>query len=63
MALPSAHACGICGAPNAPWGYRLPGLLSDLPPGKRSYLWACTDHRPEAAARQQAATIITKHEV
>lgn len=49
------HPCAVCGVPGAPYGYRLPGLLSALPAGRRSYLWVCRDHRAEAEARQAAA--------
>lgn len=56
----SGHRCGICSAENAPWGYRLPGLLSDLPANRRLYLWACTDHRAQAEARQHRATTISR---
>lgn len=52
----SDHPCGICGATPAPHGYRLPGLLSDLPENRRGYLWACATHRAEAQARQDRAT-------
>ena len=63
MSAPSlAHACAICGAANAQFGFRLPGRLADLPTGKRGYLWACPDHREQALARQRAATTIAKHE-
>ena len=60
--MAEGHACTICGAANAQYGFRLPGRLADLPKGKRGYLWACPAHRETAAARQQAATTITKHE-
>lgn len=50
------HTCAICGSDRAPWGYRLPGLRSDLPAGKRGYLWVCDDHRDEAERRRDAAS-------
>lgn len=48
------HACFLCGS-SASFGFRLPGLLSELPEGKRGVLWACRDHRGEAERRREAA--------
>lgn len=43
-----------CEAP-APWGLRLPGLLSEVPEKYRGYLWHCRAHEAEALARRDAA--------
>lgn len=50
------HTCfhKNCGNP-APYGYGWPGHRSDKPAGKHGYLWACSEHREAAKARQQAA--------
>ena len=40
-----------CDSP-APYGVRLPGLLSDIPEGKRGSLKACIDHIEAAVARR-----------
>jgi len=45
------HACFLCGS-SASFGFRLPGLLSELPEGKRGVLWACREHRGEAERRR-----------
>ena len=55
ISVPHAHACDICGAQNAPYGYRHPGPLHELPPGKRGYLWACEACRDVAEDRRAAA--------
>lgn len=52
----SDHPCGICGATPAPFGFRLPGLIRDLPERRRGYLWACAKHRAVAEDRQARAT-------
>lgn len=57
-----AHRCGICGADRAPFGYRLPGPLSQLPAGKRGTLWACAAHRDAAAQRQANAISIHRRD-
>ena len=49
------HPCSICKATPAPFGYRLAGLLSALPVGRRGYLWACEAHKSDAEARWRAA--------
>lgn len=52
----SDHPCGICGATPAPYGFRLPGPIRDLPDRRRGYLWACALHRAEAEDRHARAT-------
>lgn len=51
--------CAICGAPNAPFGFRPPGLRSELPERLRAYLWTCekAECREAAEARAQAAML------
>lgn len=41
---------------NAPYGFRLPGIRSDLPANKRGYLHACAEHREGAIERREKAT-------
>ena len=47
------HKCAICGSKSAPFGYRLAGLLSQV--SRKSYLWACADHRDDAELRWRSA--------
>lgn len=39
----------------APFGFRWPGLMSEVPDGRRGYLWACKEHIDKAEARRDAA--------
>ena len=48
-----ADYCNICGAANAPFGFRRAGLLSELA-DKRS-LWSCAACIPAAEARWRSA--------
>lgn len=37
----------------APYGFRLPGPMGELPDGLRwKYLWSCREHMDEAEARR-----------
>lgn len=47
--------CIVCRAPNSGFGFRWPGPRKDIPDGKRGYLWACAEHREDAARRRDAA--------
>lgn len=50
-----AGPCFVCGNPAAPFGFGWPGFPRDKPKGKRGYLWACSEHRPDGERRRQAA--------
>ena len=47
-----SRPCAICGGPDAWFGFRLRGRLSELPEGQREYLFACGTCRQEADARK-----------
>jgi hypothetical protein len=49
-------ACHLCGASMGLYGYGWPGPHSKKPQGKRGFLWACAECRPQAEARWSAAT-------
>ncbi|WP_412506190.1 hypothetical protein [Roseovarius sp. SYSU LYC5161] len=50
-----AGPCFVCGTPVAPFGFGWPGPARDKPKGKRGYLWACFEHRPDGERRREAA--------
>lgn len=50
-AMAKCFACDV----DTPLALRLPGILSDLPEGKRGRLPYCADHEREALARRDAA--------
>ena len=51
----SGRPCAICGAANAPFGFRYPGGRRAQPIGKGT-LWVCGAHRAEGESRWRAAT-------
>jgi hypothetical protein len=48
-----AGPCFVCSDPVAPFGFGWPSSFRDTPKGKRGYLWACSDHRPEGERRRE----------
>ena len=54
--MPHEHACSICGAVPAPFGYGFPGHRRLLPMAQRGRLWSCAGCQPQAEARWRGAT-------
>lgn len=48
-----AGPCLVCGDPVSAFGFGWPGFERDKPKGKRGYIWACADHRPEGERRRE----------
>lgn len=46
-------SCHFCSVENAPFGFRLPGIVKEIPEGKRGMMWTCNskDCRSKAEAR------------
>lgn len=54
--MAEGHKCFSDGCETiTPFGLRMAGLLSELPPNRRGYLWHCPKHEAEALARRDAA--------
>lgn len=47
--------CNLCGRSPAPFGYRVAGPWTQIPPERRKYLWACADPACKEEAEQRKA--------
>ncbi len=55
MASRKPNKCLICGDDEAPFGFRMPGPVSELPAEWRDkYAYACKNHRDEVEERRNA---------